>query len=241
MKTQTLTLTLTMAGALALAAPLAAQSPDQAAQNAERRGPGRARGAGRADHRELGDCRAVDVARTVTSRAPWTSRGWRDVARSVDVDARPRPRAGRAAGRRPWRVAGDWDQRAIATARRCAPSARKRTRSARRSACSATATARTPTTTRDRARSTPRRWDRAVSAFDRVIEVKGAKSDAALYWKAYAQNKQGQRPEALATINIAGQGLPEEPLSERRQGPRSRSEAELRSARRTRPPRATRS
>jgi HEAT repeat protein len=46
------------------------------------------------------------------------------------------------------------------------------------------------------------KWDRAVTSFDRVIEAKGAKSDAALYWKAYAQNKLGQRPEALATINI---------------------------------------
>jgi HEAT repeat protein len=46
------------------------------------------------------------------------------------------------------------------------------------------------------------RWDRAVSSFDRVIEMKGPKADAALYWKAYAQNKLGQRPEALATINI---------------------------------------
>ncbi len=45
------------------------------------------------------------------------------------------------------------------------------------------------------------RWDRAVSNFDRVVELKGTKSDAALYWKAYAQNKLGQRPEALATIN----------------------------------------
>lgn len=44
------------------------------------------------------------------------------------------------------------------------------------------------------------RWDRAVSSFDRVIEMKAAKSDAALYWKAYAQNKLAQRPEALATI-----------------------------------------
>jgi HEAT repeat protein len=46
------------------------------------------------------------------------------------------------------------------------------------------------------------RWDRAVTSFDRVIEMKGAKSDAALYWKAYAQNKLGQRPEALASINL---------------------------------------
>ena len=35
-----------------------------------------------------------------------------------------------------------------------------------------------------------------------MIELKGTKADAALYWKAYAQNKLGQRPEALATINI---------------------------------------
>jgi tetratricopeptide (TPR) repeat protein len=46
------------------------------------------------------------------------------------------------------------------------------------------------------------RWDRAVASFDKVIELKGARSDAALYWKAYAQNKQGQRPEALNTINV---------------------------------------
>jgi tetratricopeptide (TPR) repeat protein len=45
------------------------------------------------------------------------------------------------------------------------------------------------------------RWDRAVSSFDRVVELKGNKADAALYWKAYAQNKLGQRPEAMATIN----------------------------------------
>ena len=44
------------------------------------------------------------------------------------------------------------------------------------------------------------RWDRAIASFDRVIELKGTKADAALYWKAYAQNKLGQRPEALATI-----------------------------------------
>ena len=44
------------------------------------------------------------------------------------------------------------------------------------------------------------RWDRAVASFDRVIEMKGAKADAGLYWKAYAQNKLGQRAEALATI-----------------------------------------
>jgi HEAT repeat protein len=44
------------------------------------------------------------------------------------------------------------------------------------------------------------RWDRAIASFDRVIDMKGTRADAALYWKAYAQNKLAQRPEALATI-----------------------------------------
>jgi HEAT repeat protein len=45
------------------------------------------------------------------------------------------------------------------------------------------------------------RWDRALSYFTRVAELKGSKADAALYWKAFAQNRLGQRTEALATIN----------------------------------------
>jgi HEAT repeat protein len=52
------------------------------------------------------------------------------------------------------------------------------------------------------------RWDRAVSSFDRVIELKGARTDAALYWKAYAQNKLGQRAEALQTIAIISKDYP---------------------------------
>src|SRR5690242_271647 len=44
------------------------------------------------------------------------------------------------------------------------------------------------------------RWDRAVASFDRVAALKGARADAALYWKAYAQYKLGQRPDALNTI-----------------------------------------
>src|SRR5258708_526275 len=46
------------------------------------------------------------------------------------------------------------------------------------------------------------RWDRAVSYFDKVIELKAAKADAALYWEAYGQNKLGQRPESLGTITV---------------------------------------
>jgi hypothetical protein len=45
-----------------------------------------------------------------------------------------------------------------------------------------------------------RRWDRAQKLFDDVIKLKGRRTDSALYWKAYVQNKQGQRPEALATL-----------------------------------------
>jgi len=44
------------------------------------------------------------------------------------------------------------------------------------------------------------RWDRAVERFARVAEMKGARADAALYWKAYAQNRLGQRADALQTI-----------------------------------------
>ena len=52
------------------------------------------------------------------------------------------------------------------------------------------------------------RWDRAITSFDRVIELKAARADAALYWKAYAQNKLGQRPEALATISTLVKDYP---------------------------------
>jgi len=44
------------------------------------------------------------------------------------------------------------------------------------------------------------RWDRALSFFNRVIELKGTKLDASLYWKAFSQNRLGQRSEALTTI-----------------------------------------
>lgn len=43
------------------------------------------------------------------------------------------------------------------------------------------------------------RWVDAVTAFDRVVDAKGKKADAALYWKAYSLNKLGNGPLALAT------------------------------------------
>lgn len=43
------------------------------------------------------------------------------------------------------------------------------------------------------------RWADAVASFDRVVDQKGKKADAALYWKAYSLNKLGNGPLALAT------------------------------------------
>jgi HEAT repeat protein len=44
------------------------------------------------------------------------------------------------------------------------------------------------------------RYDRAIERFTDVVAMKGARADAALYWKAYSQDRQGQRAEALTSI-----------------------------------------
>jgi HEAT repeat protein len=44
------------------------------------------------------------------------------------------------------------------------------------------------------------RWSEARDTFVRVAAMKATRADAALYWKAYAENKLGQRADALATI-----------------------------------------
>ena len=43
-------------------------------------------------------------------------------------------------------------------------------------------------------------YDRAVQAFDRVIERKGTRTDAAMYWKAYSLSKLSRAPEALSVL-----------------------------------------
>lgn len=43
-------------------------------------------------------------------------------------------------------------------------------------------------------------YDRAIDAFNRVLENKGDRADGALYWRAYAQNKLGKREDALASL-----------------------------------------
>lgn len=43
-------------------------------------------------------------------------------------------------------------------------------------------------------------WQKAAATFDRVAQMHMGHADAALYWMAYAQNKLGQRSEALGTL-----------------------------------------
>jgi len=47
---------------------------------------------------------------------------------------------------------------------------------------------------------TQKQYDRAITRFDQVIAQKGAHTDGALYWKAFAKYKQGKSDEALAAI-----------------------------------------
>jgi HEAT repeat protein len=44
------------------------------------------------------------------------------------------------------------------------------------------------------------RWERAIERFNDVVTMKGSRADAAMYWKAYSQDRLGQRAEALTTI-----------------------------------------
>jgi HEAT repeats len=44
------------------------------------------------------------------------------------------------------------------------------------------------------------RYERAESKFDQLAKMNGPQTDAALYWKAYAENRLGKRDTALASI-----------------------------------------
>jgi HEAT repeat protein len=52
-------------------------------------------------------------------------------------------------------------------------------------------------------------WDRAVARFQSVVEMKGRRADAALYWLAYAKSKQGQGKQALAAIEALRRDYPQ--------------------------------
>jgi len=43
-------------------------------------------------------------------------------------------------------------------------------------------------------------WERALEAFSEAAKLTGDRTEGALYWKAYAENKLGRRDDALATI-----------------------------------------
>jgi HEAT repeat protein len=53
------------------------------------------------------------------------------------------------------------------------------------------------------------KFDRAEQKFDEVAKMNAAQADAALYWKAYAQNKLGKRAAALATLRDLKQRFPQ--------------------------------
>jgi hypothetical protein len=53
------------------------------------------------------------------------------------------------------------------------------------------------------------RFDRAEERFGEVAKMNAALADAALYWKAYAENKLGKREAALATIADLKQRFPQ--------------------------------
>ena len=44
------------------------------------------------------------------------------------------------------------------------------------------------------------RYDRATAKFKQLADMNGPQTDAALYWKAYAENRMGKRDAALTTI-----------------------------------------
>jgi outer membrane protein assembly factor BamD (BamD/ComL family) len=43
------------------------------------------------------------------------------------------------------------------------------------------------------------RWSDAVELFNKVIQLHGSRAEGALYWRAYAENKEGQAARALNT------------------------------------------
>jgi hypothetical protein len=52
-------------------------------------------------------------------------------------------------------------------------------------------------------------WRTAQKKFERVVEIKGAHADAAMYWLAYAENKLNQRAEALEALVMLQKAFPQ--------------------------------
>src|SRR5688572_20928615 len=54
-------------------------------------------------------------------------------------------------------------------------------------------------------------YDRAVESFNQLINARGDRADAAMYWKAYSLNKLARRPEALTTLSELQKQFPKSP------------------------------
>lgn len=52
-----------------------------------------------------------------------------------------------------------------------------------------------------------RKWDEAARIFAEVAATKGSRADGALYWRAYALNRLGQRAEAVAALTELRNGF----------------------------------
>ena len=53
------------------------------------------------------------------------------------------------------------------------------------------------------------RYDQAAAKFKQLADMNGPQTDAALYWKSYAENRQGKRDAALATITDLKRRFPQ--------------------------------
>ena len=53
------------------------------------------------------------------------------------------------------------------------------------------------------------RYERAERNFAKLADLNGPQTDAALYWKAYAENRQGKRDTAIATITDFNRRFPQ--------------------------------
>jgi HEAT repeat protein len=51
-------------------------------------------------------------------------------------------------------------------------------------------------------------YDNAIKQFDEVVKIHGRKSDGAMYWKAYALNKAGNKAQALTSIGELRKNYP---------------------------------
>jgi HEAT repeat protein len=51
-------------------------------------------------------------------------------------------------------------------------------------------------------------YDNAIKQFDEVVKIHGRRADGAMYWKAYALNKAGNKPQALTAIGELRKNYP---------------------------------